>query len=58
MPDRPLTPFTESNLLLAAIQEDWPEARRIARTMLPGERRSLARTFDKAALLLEEYDDA
>jgi hypothetical protein len=50
------TQFTESNALLAVIEDDLDEARRIIATMLPGERRRLAEHAHKLADLLTEPD--
>lgn len=51
-----LTPFTESNALLAVIEGDLDEARRIIATMLPGERRQLISQANTLAELIRDHD--
>lgn len=50
------TPFVETELLLAVMRYDLREARRLARTMLPGERFTLGRHLDMARHVVDTTD--
>lgn len=48
------TPFVESNALLAAVREDWTEARRHLSTMTVHELRAFAFTLNELEAVIQD----